>query len=116
MPRKDIYHDLVSETLEREGWTVTDDPLHIALDDADVYIDLAAECILGAVRGETQIAVEIKNFADTSVMHDLEMALGKFVLYRDMSSETEPETDPLPRSSRSNLNRNYVPARWTVDH
>jgi hypothetical protein len=26
MPAKDIYHDHVKEALEKDGWTITDDP------------------------------------------------------------------------------------------
>ncbi len=91
MPRRDIYHEQVAADLESEGWTITDDPLHVSLGDADVYVDLAAERILGAVKGETKIAIEIKSFVGASVMNDLEMALGQFILYRDMLSVVEPD-------------------------
>ncbi|MEH2242869.1 MAG: element excision factor XisH family protein [Nostoc sp.] len=29
MPAKDIYHDAVKNSLIKEGWIITDDPLHL---------------------------------------------------------------------------------------
>ncbi|MBV6621558.1 MAG: hypothetical protein KI793_01165 [Rivularia sp. (in: Bacteria)] len=29
MPAKDIYHDMVVNALEKEGWVITDDPLKL---------------------------------------------------------------------------------------
>ena len=29
MPAKDAYHDAVKRALIKEGWTITDDPLHL---------------------------------------------------------------------------------------
>lgn len=91
MPRKDLYHDKVVGDLEREGWTITDDPLRLAYGGRNLYIDLGAENVLGATKGERQIAIEIKSFASLSDLADLENALGQYVLYRDILSEVEPE-------------------------
>jgi uncharacterized protein (DUF433 family) len=33
MPAKDIFHDVVRSVLEKEGWTITDDPLRITVYD-----------------------------------------------------------------------------------
>jgi XisH protein len=43
MPRKDIYHESVRIALEKDGWTVTDDPLQIAVDETTIFIDLSVE-------------------------------------------------------------------------
>lgn len=56
-----------------------------------MYVDLGAKRLLGAEKGEQQIAVEIKSFSGTSEMADLEKALGQFVLYRTVMKEVEPE-------------------------
>lgn len=56
-----------------------------------MYVDLGAKRLLGAEKGEQQIAVEIKSFAGTSEMADLEKALGRFALYRMVMKEVEPE-------------------------
>jgi hypothetical protein len=30
MPARDIYHDAVKNALIKEGWIITDDPLHFS--------------------------------------------------------------------------------------
>jgi hypothetical protein len=40
MPRKDAYHDSVRTALEKEGWTISQDPLQIVVDETTVFIDL----------------------------------------------------------------------------
>jgi hypothetical protein len=32
MPAKDKYHEAVKTALIKDGWTITDDPLHIPFD------------------------------------------------------------------------------------
>ena len=56
-----------------------------------MYVDIGAKRLLGAEKGEQQIAVEIKSFVGTSEMADLEKALGQFALYRMVMREIEPE-------------------------
>ncbi len=91
MPRRDSDHELVVEALEREGWTITDDPLVLPYGGKEVYVDLGAERVLGAVKEDRRIAVEIKTFIGPSDVHDLEMAIGQYNLYRDILSETDPD-------------------------
>lgn len=43
MPAKDAFHDSVRSALEREGWTVTDDPYFVNYGGKRIYVDLAAE-------------------------------------------------------------------------
>ena len=38
MPAKDIFHDVVRLALEKDGWTITDDPLTLAIGERDLYI------------------------------------------------------------------------------
>ncbi len=91
MPRRDLYHGVVVEALEREGWTITDDPLHVSIGGTDLYVDLAAEMLLGAEKGGVRIAVEIKSFLGLSAVNDLQMAIGQYNVYRDVLSEVEPD-------------------------
>ena len=42
MPKKDLYHDVVVDALQEDGWTITDDPLQVSIGDTDLYVDLAA--------------------------------------------------------------------------
>ena len=91
MPRKDIYHDIVVEALEDDGWTITDDPLQVSIGDTDLYVDLAAERVVGAVKDEVKIAVEIKSFLGASKVNDLEMAIGQYNISRDVLAEVQPD-------------------------
>jgi len=39
MPARDIFHDAIRSALIKDGWTITDDPLTLKLDDGQVQID-----------------------------------------------------------------------------
>jgi len=90
MPQRDLDHNTVVRALEKEGWTITDDPLRLEYGRRNLYIDLGAENLLAAEKDRQRIAVEIKGFSGTSDMRDLEMALGQYHLYRDVLTELEP--------------------------
>ncbi|MEL7510045.1 MAG: element excision factor XisH family protein [Cyanobacteria bacterium J06554_1] len=60
MPRRDTYHTAVKQALVKDGWTITDDPLHLKWGRKDMYIDLGASQLLAAQRQECKIAVEVK--------------------------------------------------------
>ncbi len=91
MPARDRYHDHVRNTLVKDGWIITHDPLHLTWGLKDMYVDLGAERLLAAEKGKRKIAVEIKSFGGLSDMDDLEKALGQFVLYHDVLARVEPE-------------------------
>ncbi|MBA2646973.1 MAG: XisH family protein [Pyrinomonadaceae bacterium] len=91
MPAKDIYHDSVRNALVKDGWMITHDPLRISWGGRDMYIDLGAERLIAAERGEQKIAVEVKSFVGDSVVADLEKAIGQFVLYRAVLAERDPD-------------------------
>lgn len=78
---KDIYHDTVRVALEKDGWTVTDDPLTLKVGKRSTYIDLGAEKLLAAEREGQRIAVEVKSFVSPSLVKDLEQALGQYIMY-----------------------------------
>ncbi|BAZ22032.1 XisH protein [Kalymmatonema gypsitolerans NIES-4073] len=91
MPARDIYHDAVKNALLKEGWTITDDPLHLKWGQKDMYVDLGAQRLLAAEQGNKKIAVEIKSFVSPSEMQDLKDAIGGFVMYRAVIGRLEPE-------------------------
>ncbi len=91
MPRRDLYHKAVAKALEKGGWTITDDPLRLNYGTRNLYVDLGAENLLAAEKEDRLIAVEVKSFAGESDMHDLEMALGQFVLYRGILAKIDSE-------------------------
>jgi hypothetical protein len=91
MPVKDTYHNALRSALVKDGWTITDDPFRLAWGERDFYVDLGAERIVAAEKAGNRIAVEVKSFLGASQMHDLELALGQFLLYRSILEELEPD-------------------------
>lgn len=92
MPAKDIYHDVVIQALQADGWTITDDPLRLKYGDRKLYVDLGAEreTIAAEKQGE-KIAAEIKTFLGRSAVDDLEDAVGQYNIYRAILEETDPD-------------------------
>lgn len=88
---KDIIHDAVKDALVKDGWTITADPYVIVYGDDKLYVDLAAEHPIAAERNGRKIAVEIKSFVGRSPLHDLEIALGQYMLYLGLLELTEPD-------------------------
>lgn len=88
---KDLFHDAVRHGLEKNQWIVTDDPLELDWEEITVKIDLAAERLIAAERGNEKIAVEIKSFIGTSAISDFHTALGQFLNYRIMLEVNEPD-------------------------
>jgi hypothetical protein len=91
MPAKDIYHDTVKNALIKDGWTITDDPLRLQVGIHRMFVDLGAQKLIAAEKGEQKIAVEIKSFISKSEIDDLENALGQYVLYEKVLAKNEPE-------------------------
>jgi hypothetical protein len=91
MPAKDVYHDAVRHAVVKEGWTITDDPFRLAWGKRDFYVDLGAERMVAAEKAGQRIAVEVMSFLGASQMHDLELALGQFLLYRSILEEQDPD-------------------------
>ncbi len=91
MSRRDLFHDAVVHALEREGWTVTDDPYYLEYGEQTLQIDVAAEMPIAAERAGRKIAVEIKSFAGKTTMVEFYAAVGQFVTYQDALQAQEPE-------------------------
>jgi len=92
MAAKDKLHNNAKNSLKKDGWTVTHDPLSIRTEDGiDIAIDLAAERLLAAEKGSEKIAIEIKSFMSLSVYYEFHTALGQFLNYREVLEEYEPE-------------------------
>jgi len=82
MARKDAYHDIVKNALEKDGWTITSEPLRLVVDDVGVQIDLGAEQQpISAEKDGENIAVEIKSFVGPSIINELEKAIGQYLFF-----------------------------------
>ncbi|MEA5554475.1 XisH family protein [Anabaena cylindrica UHCC 0172] len=73
------------------GWVITDDPLRIRSGRVDMQIDLGAEKIIAAEKGEEKIAVEIKSFISSSNISEFHTALGQFLNYHLALKEQQPD-------------------------
>lgn len=91
MSRKDAFHDVVRHALEKEGWTITHDPLILRYELGNLYIDLGAEKVFAAERAGQKIAVEVKSFLKNSAVSEFYTALGQFISYRILLAEQYPE-------------------------
>lgn len=92
MSAKDLFHNSVKNALIKEGWKITHDPLHLRISiKVDLYIDLGAEQMFAAEKGNEKIAVEVKSFAGNSDISEFHTALGQFLNYQDALEIKEPE-------------------------
>lgn len=91
MSAKDKIHQAVKNALIKNNWTITDDPYTLQYEDATVFVDLGAERIIAAEKSGEKIAIEIKSFVSASAIHDMEEALGQFMLYVTFLEVIEPE-------------------------
>jgi hypothetical protein len=91
MSRKDAFHDVVRHALEKDGWTITHDPLILRYELGNLYIDLGAEKVFAAEREGQKIAVEVKSFLKNSAVSEFHTALGQFISYRILLAEQYPE-------------------------
>ncbi|MFY7805840.1 MAG: element excision factor XisH family protein [Limnoraphis robusta] len=88
---KDRFHEAVKIALQKDKWTVTHDPFRLEVGGTKFEIDLGAERLLAAERGEEKIAVEIKTFLSDSPLTDYHAALGQFLNYRLALEISVPE-------------------------
>lgn len=91
MAAKDLYHDHVRKALEADGWTITHDPLSVKWLGRTLQIDMGAERIIAAEKGDEKIAIEVKSFLSDSPIEDLRDALGQFVIYRSALRLGQPD-------------------------
>ena len=81
---KDFYHESVKEALINDGWIITHDPYYLILqkDTAEYEIDLGAEKLLAAEKGNDKIAIEVKSLLKPSLLHEFHSVLGQYMIYR----------------------------------
>lgn len=104
---KNRFHQVVKTALTKDGWNVTRDPLQIKVGGVDMEIDLGAERLLAAERGEEKIAVEVKSFlANTSAISEFHTALGQYINYRAALRREEPDRVLYSRSLSSRIRSN----------
>ena len=92
MSAKDRFHDAVKRSLQKEGWTITHEPLKLPIERlTQFYIDLGAEKLIAAQRENQKIAVEVKSFLGSSTLSEFHIALGQCMNYRYALEDSEPD-------------------------
>jgi hypothetical protein len=91
MSAQDLFHNAVKHGLEKDGWTITADPLIVRFGGLNLYVDLGAEKLIAAEKDQQQIAVEVKSFIGPSALADFHTALGQFLNYRLALDEDQPQ-------------------------
>jgi hypothetical protein len=91
MPRMDRIHTPVRNALIKAGWTITADPYILQYEDLTLFVDLEAERTIAAERDGCRIVVETKSFVGQSAIHDLQVALGQYEMYRRLLEVTAPD-------------------------
>jgi hypothetical protein len=91
MARRDRFHEVVKRALEKEGWTITHDPLPLVVGSLRLEVDLGAEKLIIAQKENQKIAVEVKSFLRTSKITDFYHAFGQFMPYKVALKRIEPD-------------------------
>ncbi|MEN0050395.1 MAG: element excision factor XisH family protein [Bacteroidota bacterium] len=86
MARRDKIYEIVKIALEKDDWKVKKKPLAVKIpgEDKELEVDMEAEKVMVAKKGSKQIAVEIKSFAEPSIIHTFHKVLGQYVNYKDL--------------------------------
>lgn len=114
MPAYDTFHDVVKNGLIKDGWTITRDPYPLEYGGKDLYIDLGAEKMIAAERGNQLIAVEIRSFLGPSVITEYHIALGQFLNYRMACKPRIPrESCSSPCRGTLTMSSSPCPSRWS---
>ena len=89
---RDIFHTLVKEALQKEGWIITHDPYSLhSRKEGGLQTDLGAEKIITAEKESKRIAVEVKSFVHISILHDFLLAVGQYYVYKKILSNSDSE-------------------------
>jgi XisH protein len=80
---KDLLHESVRKALEKDGWTIKDDPFYLydKTLGIDYEVDLGAEKVVIAQKELQKIVVEVKSFARLSLRNEFH---GIFRAIRDL--------------------------------
>ncbi len=87
---RDLFHNIVKQSLQAEGWNITHDPFSVDYGDVQMQIDLGAERLFAAELEDKKIAVEVKSFTRPSAISEFHTAIGQYLNYRYALRKKEP--------------------------
>lgn len=90
MSRRDDLHFPVRRALEKEGWTITQDPAVLYFRDLRMRADIGAERLMAGEKERRQIVVEVKDFDGRSLAAELQRMIGQLELYQWAIDEQTP--------------------------
>ncbi len=90
---KDVFHQAVRTALEKDGWTITNDPYIIKTEllKEPLSADLGAEKMVAATKEGEKILVEIKSFLRESLIYEFHRAIGQVISYQINMEIQEPD-------------------------
>ena len=88
---KDLYHTKVKKALEKDGWKITDDPYLLQSGKIKYQVDLGAEKLFGAKKGNVKNLVEVKSIVGPSDINEFHRADGQYVDYLVVLDDVEPD-------------------------
>lgn len=87
----DLFHEAVKNGLKKDGWTAIKDNFQIQTGGVEIYIDLIADRLLVAEKGNEKIAVEIKSFVKPSDIYEFHLAVSQIRNYQLALAKEDPE-------------------------
>jgi XisH protein len=78
---RDSIHFAVRRALEKDGWTITNDPFYVDSGGVMIEIDLAAEFIL-AEKESIKLLIEVKSLNGNSLIYDFHATVGQYLDYK----------------------------------
>ena len=86
MPAVDRYQGVVVNALQKAGWQVVDSPHIIRIERRSIFVDLTAQRT-NEDFDQQIVILEVKGFEDRSAVHNLEEAVGQYMIYRALLDE-----------------------------